>query len=65
MLNFEGKSSAAGANPFAGFSVDGTPLSSVVTLWDPPGADSKAVYASISNKMAALVEEAIRTRAKY
>lgn len=55
----------SGANPFAGFSINHTPLSSIVSLHDPVGIDSKAVYASIEASLDAWVEEAIKIRAKY
>jgi MTH538 TIR-like domain (DUF1863) len=65
LLNAQQQSSSAGANPFSGFNVKGTPLSSLVTLYDPPGADSRAVYKSISDSIANLVENAITFRANY
>ena len=54
-----------GANPFAGFNLNQTPLSQIVPLHDPAGLDSKAVYASIEKNLDAWVEDAIRIRAKY
>lgn len=54
--------SSKGANPFAGFSVAGRSLSSIVKAYDPPGLDSKSVHAHIKNNLAAWVEEAIETR---
>jgi hypothetical protein len=65
LLNRQSMSSNAGANPFLGFNLGTTPLSSVVTLYDPPGADSKAAYKSISDNIGQLVEAAILTRNKY
>jgi hypothetical protein len=58
------QTAARGSSPFD-ISVEGTSLSNVVTLYDPPGADSKAVYASISDKVESLVADAIKTRAKH
>jgi hypothetical protein len=57
--------SAKGESPFAGLVLGATTFSQIVRLYEPPGADSKAVYASISNNLEALVEEAIKIRAKY
>jgi hypothetical protein len=59
------KTSARGANPFDEWQLGGKSLSDIVTLYDPTGADSKAVYASISNNIERLVQEAIKLRAKY
>jgi len=57
--------SLRGGNPFSGFNVRGKPFDQIVKLYDPPGADSKAVYASINNNIESLVEEAIKIRAAY
>jgi hypothetical protein len=54
-----------GANPFAGFNLNQTPFSQIVSLHDPVGFDSKAVYASIERNLDAWVEAAIKIRAKY
>lgn len=59
------QTSIRGASPFDGLTLKNTAFSQIVTLYDPPGADSKAVYASISNNLEALVEAAIKIRAKY
>jgi Thoeris protein ThsB, TIR-like domain len=59
------RTSASGANPFAKYNVAGKPFDSIVKLYDPPGADSKALYASINNNIEKLAEEAIRVRAQY
>lgn len=60
-----GNTSLAGPNPFDNFTMTGgnTKLSSLVTLYDPVGADSKAVYDDISNRIEDLVEAAIKSRA--
>jgi hypothetical protein len=65
LLNSKSQSAVAGTNPFSGYNVNGTPLTSIVTLYDPPGIDSKAVYKSISDNISTLVESAITTRNKY
>lgn len=65
LLNSKGQSASAGSNPFSGFNVGTTPLSSIVVLYDPPGIDSRVVYKSISDNIVGLVEAAITTRAKY
>ena len=57
--------SVPGANPFEAWNVNGVPLSQIVTLYDPPGGDSKAVYASIAGNLDRLVEAAIAVRAKH
>jgi hypothetical protein len=48
------RTSAKGGSPFVGINVNGKPMANIVTLYDPPGADSKAVYASISNNLKGL-----------
>jgi MTH538 TIR-like domain (DUF1863) len=54
-----------GPNPFDGISIKGTPMSQIVTLNDPVGIDSKAIYDKVHNTLDALVESAIKIRAKY
>ena len=65
LQNSKQLTSSAGANPFASFNVNNTSLSSIVTLYDPPGYDSKAVYKSISDNISDLVEKAITIRGRY
>jgi hypothetical protein len=57
--------STSGNSPFDGINVKGKPMGSIVTLYDPPGANSKAVYAGISDSMEELVENAIKIRNAY
>jgi hypothetical protein len=59
------RTSTPGGNPFDAWKIGETPMSQIVVLYSPPGADSKAVYASISDNLAALVDNAIKIRAKY
>jgi hypothetical protein len=59
------KTSARGASPFASLNLNGTPFGNIVTLYDPTGSDSKAIYASINNNIEKLIEDAIKIRAKY
>lgn len=59
------KTTSPGANPFEGMTVSGTPFSSIATLYNPHGADSKAVYASIADNIEGLVEKAIKVRGRY
>lgn len=59
------KTSARGPNPFSEFKVNDKAFDSIVTLYDPLGATSKDVYASISNNIETLVDDAIKVRAKY
>lgn len=63
LKNFESQTAVRGPNPFD-VTVGGKLLSSVVTLYDPPGIDSKAVYASLCDNIEALVENAIAIRAR-
>jgi hypothetical protein len=62
-----GRTSSAGGNPFAGFTLkNGTrKLTEYVTLYDPPGATSNAVYESIQKNIESLVDAAIKTRTEY
>jgi hypothetical protein len=53
-----------GPNPF-NLWVNGLLLSSVVSLHDPVGWDSKSVYGSISANLEGWVEAAIAVRARY
>jgi Thoeris protein ThsB, TIR-like domain len=57
--------SAKGASPFDGLTLNDKPFGTIVNLYDPPGRDSKAVYASINDNIEKLVEDAIKIRAKY
>jgi hypothetical protein len=65
LKNSLGNTSIAGSNPFEQFRIDGTALSQIVALHNPPGADSQAIYNNIHNKLDSLVESAIKIRAKY
>jgi hypothetical protein len=67
LKNFAGETVFAGANPFDFITHAPTkkPLSQIVKLYDPVGADSKAKYAWIANNLADKVEEAIAIRNYY
>jgi hypothetical protein len=65
LKNLHGQTATAGSNPFQNFNVNGTALSSIVSLHSPTGLDSKAVYDSIKNNMDSWVEDAIKIRNKY
>lgn len=65
LLNSQRLSSIAGPDPFAGFKLGEKQLSSIVTLYDPPGADSKATYKSISDNIGDLIEKAVKIRGNY
>lgn len=65
LLNAKQQSTIPGTNPFLGFNIGGTPLSSVVTLYNPQGIDSRAAYRSIADSIFGLVESAIQTRGRY
>ena len=64
LLDSKGQSSTAGANPLSKvtFKNSQRTLADVAPLKTPAGADSKAVYASISSNIEAWIEEAIRIR---
>lgn len=66
LLDRNGQTSAAGANPFDSITIGGTTrkLSSMVPLITPTGNDSKAVYASISNGIEKWIEDAIAIRGR-
>ncbi len=65
LKDLNGNQSYKGADPFAGFTIGeaGTPLSSLVGVYDPPYTVSTDVYAYIKNNLADWVEEAIAARA--
>jgi len=59
------RQSPKGANPFNGFNINGTSLSSTVKLYDPPYNTSKDVYAYIKQNIASWIDEAIAIRNIY
>lgn len=67
LLNRNGQQSRMGANPFETFTMqrDKSKLSSIVKCYNVRSNDSKAVYNTIRNNIAAWIEEAIRTRDAY
>lgn len=66
LKNKDERISKPGENPFdfIGYGNTGKKLSSIVNLYDPPGATSKERYSWISKYLAAAVEEAIEIRKK-
>ena len=60
-----GNQSLKGNNPFANFKLNGTPFSNIVKLYDPPYADSKAVYDYIVANLSYWVDEAVRIRNQH
>ncbi|MFC0684019.1 TIR domain-containing protein [Novosphingobium clariflavum] len=62
LKNQNGATSAAGANPFASYNVNGAPLTNWAKVYDPAGATSQEVYNTIANNIEKWVEEAIRLR---
>lgn len=58
----EENQSTKGANPFAGFTVSGKDLSSIVKAYDPPFSTSTNVYNHIKENFSKWVEEAITIR---
>lgn len=65
LKNRQEQTSAAGANPFDAWKINGTLMSQIVTLYNPPGLDSRAVYGSINENLGRLVDSAIAIRARY
>ena len=62
----EGKTSTKGSNPFAYITLGKTDkkLSSVVSVYDPPGLTSTEVYNHIKNNIETWIETAIEIRGK-
>lgn len=61
MLDLNGNKGSYGDNPFDKvFDADGKPLSRHVTLHNPSGADSKAVYATIRDNFESWVDGAVK-----
>jgi hypothetical protein len=56
---------AKGRNPFEGFNVGKTPLSSIVKTYDPPFAESTLAYSHIQINLEKWIEDAIKIRASY
>ena len=65
LRNREGLQGRQGANPFASLTLGYRYLSEIVPLYNPPGFDSKDVYAAIRRGMVAWVEKAIRVRKQF
>ena len=57
-----GQTSAKGANPFAGVTVDDVALGPLVKCHTPSGTTSKAAYADISDNIETWIEDAIAAR---
>lgn len=65
LKDLSGNQSYKGVNPFAGFSLNGRSLSSIVQAYDPPYTISTNVYDHIKKNLERWVEEAIRIRSNY
>jgi hypothetical protein len=66
LLDSNSQSSTAGENPFDYVTLGASKkLSSVASLKNPAGSDSKAVYATIKDNIETWIEEAIKIRADY
>jgi hypothetical protein len=65
LKDLSGYQSSKGANPFTGFDLNDTSLSSIVRAYDPPYSTSTYVYNHIKENLAGWVEEAIRIRSNY
>lgn len=61
----DGYQSQKGRNPFEDISIEGTKLSTVVKLYDPPYKSSSYVYDYIKENIADWVEKAIQIRNSY
>ncbi len=61
----DGNQATKGSNPFSGFSVGDTKLSSIVKAYDPPYTTSTNVYNHIKENLADWIEEAIKIRDSY
>jgi hypothetical protein len=59
------RQSTQGANPFDGFTVHQTQLSSIVKAHNPPYYESKQVYGYIRDNLPAWIDEAVAIRGKY
>lgn len=62
LLDNKSLTSPAGPNPFDRFTIKGKSMSTLAPLMNPAGADSKAVYATISNNIESWIEAAITAR---
>ena len=58
----EGNVTNKGQNPFRGFTVDGVPLTNLVSCHTPSGTTSTAVYSTISDNIETWIEDAINAR---
>lgn len=63
LLDQNQQESIAGPDPFASLTLpDGRQLSAIIQTYDPPGANSKEIYAHISENLESWIEAAIETR---
>jgi hypothetical protein len=65
LKDLKGNQAIKGANPFSGFNVGGTNMSSIVKAYDPAYSDSKQVYNYIAEHLAEWFDEAVKIREKY
>lgn len=65
LANSLGDQARIGANPFSGFNVGDTNLSSIVKCYNPPYSTSTDAYDYIKKNIEDWVEEAIEIRNKY
>jgi len=61
----QGRFSTKGSNPFRRFSVDQTPLSSIVKTYDSPHRQGSDAYSHIKDNLEEWIEEAIEIRGRY
>lgn len=62
LKNHSGSTGTFGANPFDAFTIKSKAMSSIVPLYNPSGADSKAIYESIKSNLDSWVEAGITIR---
>lgn len=62
LKNLAGSQDIKGQNPFLGFKMGNSPLSSIVKAYDPPYSSSLLVYGYIKANLEGWVEEAIKIR---
>jgi hypothetical protein len=65
LLDVNRQKTSKGENPFNAFSVGTTPLSSLVSTYDPPSYDSKTVYGYIRDNLESWIDAAVTKRNKY
>ncbi|MDZ4779635.1 MAG: TIR domain-containing protein [Planctomycetia bacterium] len=65
LKDLSANTSSQGNNPFQGFKVGDTEMTTIVKTYNPPYYDSKQVYGYIAENLAAWFDEAVKIREKY